>query len=102
MKYRDWEVKALFEQATKKLDYEAVFLGANFDKIGEVAKQAFNMNDSSRFMYTNARGMGASMNATAVATQAYFTAGKTECFFNEADKLRATGVSVNTVATSTN
>lgn len=86
-KYNKNEVSQLTKQITETLDYEMVFLGANFDKVGEVATNNFQFNNvhnySSRMYATNKENFGLAMGNTAVATSAYFTRGKSSNFYDD-------------------
>lgn len=81
------EIRSMTKEITVKHDYEMVFLGANFDNIAEVAAQNFAWQDQSRVMPTTTRGFIQGMNATAVATSAYFGTGKSAVFCS--DKVKA-------------
>ena len=63
------------KKITNEKNYDMVFLGANFDKIGDVAKQNFGWADTSRIAATSVRGYGDAMIASAAATTDYFTKG---------------------------
>jgi len=93
-KYNKNDIKKLTSQITNDLDYELVFLGANFDKVGDVAvnNYGWNLNNpvmASRVIPTSARGFGTAMNATATATTGYFNTGKAEAFYSDSDKVNA-------------
>lgn len=86
-KFKASEIRALTQEATEKLDYEMVFLGANFDKINDVASKSFGHDFStsygaSRSMPTSVRGFATAMNATASGTQSYFASGKAAEFYD--------------------
>ncbi len=68
-------VTDLTKKITTEKNYDMIFLGANFDKIGDVAKQNFGWHDNSRVAKTSVRGFGDTMMASAVATTQYFTEG---------------------------
>jgi uncharacterized protein with von Willebrand factor type A (vWA) domain len=87
-KFNKHEIAALTKQLEAK-DYEIVFLGANFAKIADVAKNNFNFSDKSRIMNTSIRGFGDAMSATSCSTQAYFSTGKATSFYSDADKKKA-------------
>lgn len=88
-KFRTSEVKALTTQLQNK-DYEIVFLGANFDKIGEVAKINFGWNDSSRWVATSTQGFGSTMTATSAKTMDYFNTGtRSDVFYSDVEKAEA-------------
>lgn len=89
-KFRASEIKELSKELTIKKNYDIVFLGANFDGIGDVATQNFGLVDSSRFMKTSSRGLGVALNATAAGTTAYFGTGiKASAFYDNATKAQA-------------
>ena len=88
-KFSKQEIKNLTKHITETLDYELVFLGANFDKIGDVAIQNFNMADSSRFRNASVGGFAASMTSTSIGTSSYFDNGKAQNFYNDSDKEKA-------------
>lgn len=88
-KYNKTEVQKLTKQITETLDYEMVFLGANFDKVADVAKTNYAMNDITRSMVSSPRGFASAMNATAQGTANYFTGGKTATFYDEQAKAEA-------------
>lgn len=84
------QIKELSKELTIKKNYDIVFLGANFDGIGDVATQSFGLADSSRFMKTSARGLGVALNATAIGTTQYLDSGiKAGAFYDSATKTRA-------------
>lgn len=88
------DVKELTAKVDKDLDYEVVFLGANFDKIGAVAEKNFGIDTKddywlSRTLSTSARGFGQAMNSTLGATQGYFESGKAAAFYSDDDKAKA-------------
>lgn len=83
------DVKNLTNQITNK-NYEIVFLGANFDKIGEVAQQNFGWNDNTRIMQTSVKGFGSAMAASATGTMQYLNSGiRVGAFYNANDKADA-------------
>ena len=88
-KFRTEEIKNMTKYITEKLDYELVFLGANFDKVGDVALNSYGLYDTSRSMATSARGFASATASSASGTINYFSSGKSAQFYNEADKLSA-------------
>lgn len=88
-KFNSIELKSLTKQLTQK-EYEIVFLGANFDKIGEVAKTSFGYSDMSRIVPTSVKGFGSIMNSTMRGTNHYFSTGAvTQNFYSDEDKAEA-------------
>jgi uncharacterized protein YegL len=85
-KYKKSDVIALTKHVTEKLDYEMVFLGANFDKVAEVAQTNYAYNDLSRSVISSPHGFATAMNATATCTASYFSVGKTASFYDEKTK----------------
>jgi len=84
-KYNQSEVKALLAQAENK-NYEVVFLGANFDKVGF---QATNIGLGGDKFINYAKGnMTSELNNLATATMAYASGG-TRTSFSDADRTRA-------------
>jgi hypothetical protein len=93
-KFTAKEVKELTNKVDKDLDYEVVFLGANFDKIGQVAETNFGINTkddywASRTLSTSTRGFAQAMNSTLGSTQNYFAEGKAAAFYSDDDKVKA-------------
>lgn len=86
-KFKVHEIKELSKELTIKKNYDIVFLGANFDGIGDVATQNFGLADNTRFMKTSARGLGLAFNATAAGTSTYLETGvKAASFYDNAIK----------------
>lgn len=84
-KYNVTEVRNLTKMLTSELDYEMVFLGANFDKIDSVAHTNFGVRDMSRVVPVSSVSFTRTMTgATVGATMDYFNNGKSETFYNEA------------------
>lgn len=87
-KFKASEIKDMTKKLTSELNYDIVFLGANFDGIGEVASKNFGWSDSSRMVATSARGFGATMGSLSAKTSEYFASGaKAEALYNQ-DELR--------------
>jgi hypothetical protein len=87
-KFSAKEIKDMTKELTTTLNYDIVFLGANFDKIGDVAKSNFGWNDSSRMVHTSAKGFGDAMSSLSVKTSDYFIAGsKATALYND-DELK--------------
>ena len=91
-KYSKAEIAAMTTKITKELDYEMVFLGANFDKVGDVAKSNYNFhnvaNFSSRISDSTPGNFGATMYATASATRSYLVNGKSDNFYTDEFKIK--------------
>jgi len=87
-KFSAKEIKDMTKELTTTLNYDIVFLGANFDKIGDVAKSNFGWNDSSRMVHTSAKGFGDAMSSLSAKTSDYFTVGsKATALYND-DELK--------------
>lgn len=87
-KYKASEIKEMTKQLTTKYGYDTVFIGANFDGIGDVISQNFGINDAGKFMSSSVRGFGAAMNASAAATANYLATGQ-EVKYSAEDKTKA-------------
>ena len=75
------------KKITTEKNYDMVFLGANFDKIGDVAKQNFGWADTSRIAATSVRGYGEAMLASASVKTDYFNKGiRVEQLYSNAQK----------------
>lgn len=74
----------------KAKDYEVIFLGANFDKVGEVAK-SFGVQDQGKFMRVAPRRMEDTMRAFAGSSAIYASAsvGAGAINFSDEDKAKA-------------
>lgn len=86
-------VKALIEKMNKA-NYEIVYLGANFDKVEDVAHATLgvqnNAYNNSRIMSTTRAGFASAMGATATASADYFTKGvRADTFYSEVDRVKA-------------
>jgi len=86
-KFNAKEIKELTNKVDNELDYEIVFLGANFDNVKDVVHANFGRDHSneyqkSRTISTSARGFGSAMNSTLDATQNYFAGGKAAAFYD--------------------
>ena len=86
-KFKKSEIVQLTKKINEELDYEMVFLGANFDKVGEVATNNFQFNNISghqtrSYAATQDNFVGAMM-GTATATQAYMSSGKAAMFYTD-------------------
>jgi hypothetical protein len=89
LNYRQADIKALTSVIDSK-KWELVFLGANFDKVGDVAVNNFGRT-SNKFYNMTSGNFGSSMTTTlATASTAYATRGKSVDFTDE-DKERARG-----------
>lgn len=90
-KFKVEEVKKLAQLATVNKDYEMVYLGANFDKVRDVAQKNFGLLDGSRTLSTsgNSRGIGNAWAATASASDSYFKGGKAAMFYSQDDNEKA-------------
>ena len=89
LNYKQADVKALANVLDSK-KWELVFLGANFDKVGDVAMNNFGRS-SNKFYNMTSGNFGSSMTQTlATASAAYATTGQSINFTDE-DKLRARG-----------
>ena len=78
------EIKKMTKELTTDRNYDIVFLGANFDGIGQVAKSNFGWNDSSRMVQTSVRGFGDTMSSLSAKTSDYFTVGtKAATLYNQ-------------------
>lgn len=78
------EIKKMTKELTTDKNYDIVFLGANFDGIGQVAKSNFGWNDSSRMVQTSIRGFGDTMSSLSAKTSDYFTGGtKLAALYNQ-------------------
>jgi len=74
-KFKASEIKEMTKKLTVDMNYDIVFLGANFDKIGDVAQQNFGWTDQSRMVHTSARGFGDAMIGLGAKTSDYFASG---------------------------
>lgn len=74
-KFKASEIKDMTKKLTTDMNYDIVFLGANFDVIGEVANKNFGWSDQSRMVQTSARGFGDAMVGLGVKTSDYFSGG---------------------------
>jgi hypothetical protein len=89
-RFKAAEIKTLVRQLTNEKNYDIVFLGANFDKVGDVATHSFGMLDSSRFINNDRGQFVATMSMTADKTRAYFgTGAKAQAFYSDAEKAKA-------------
>jgi hypothetical protein len=86
-KFSAKEIKDMTKELTTTLNYDIVFLGANFDKIGDVAKSNFGWSDSSRTVQTSAKGFGDAMSSLSAKTSDYFTVGAKAAALYNADEL---------------
>lgn len=86
-KFNAAEIKDMTKKLTTELNYDIVFLGANFDKIGDVASKNFGWNDMSRTVYTSARGFGDAMSSLSAKTSDYFVAGSKAAALYSNDEL---------------
>ena len=86
-KFNAKEIKDMTKELTTTLNYDIVFLGANFDKIGDVAKSNFGWNDSSRTVQTSAKGFGDAMSSLSAKTSDYFAVGAKAAALYNADEL---------------
>ena len=100
VKYRASEVQALTKKINDSENYDVVFLGANFNNIGEVALSSYGVKDNSRFMATSIAGFGSALNSTATATMDFMNTGiKKTSFYSSNDKMNA--ISNNNITSST-
>lgn len=83
--FRQTNVKQLVGEL-EKLKYEVVFLGANFDKVGDTAAQ-FGLA-SNKWMNSTTRNLNATMDSYAAASASYLATGQA-MNFTEADKKKA-------------
>jgi uncharacterized protein YegL len=89
LNFKQADIKALTGVIDSK-KWELVFLGANFDKVGDVAVNNFGRT-SNKFYNMTSGNFGSSMTATlATASAAYATRGEAINFTDE-DKARARG-----------
>jgi len=91
-KFKASEIKDMTKKLTTDMNYDIVFLGANFDKIGDVAHQNFGWSDQSRMVQTSARGFGGTMVGLSAKTSSYFTSGvKAQALYdqNELDQAKS-------------
>ncbi len=86
--FRQYEVKAMADKLRAK-DYEVLFLGANFDKVGDTA--ATYGAGQAKWMNMTPQNMGDAMRGLGVTTSAYMTGAVGSINFTEADKTKATG-----------
>lgn len=87
-KFNATEIKNMTKQLTTKYGYDIVFIGANFDGIGDVMSQNFGINDAGKFMQTSVRGFTDAMNSTATVSANYLHTGAAASYTAE-DKLKA-------------
>lgn len=85
-KYRQAEVKAMADKLRQK-DYEVLFLGANFDKVGDTAA-AFGAGVA-KWVNMTPQNMGDTMRGLSATTTAYMASGAA-MNFSDADKAKAT------------
>ena len=78
-------VKQLIQQAEAK-DWQVIFLGANFEKVGDQAQRVGLQTD--KFMNISAANLRGSMNDLAVYTTSYATTGAS-INLSDADKMKA-------------
>lgn len=86
-KYRQHEVKAMADKLRQK-DYEVLFLGANFDKVGDTAA-AFGATPN-KWMNISTSNLGDTMRGLGTMTASYTTAGAAINFTDDI-KVKATG-----------
>ena len=86
-KYKQHEVKAMADKLRAK-NYEVLFLGANFDKVGDTAS-AYGAT-ASKWMNISTNNLGDTMRGLATATASYTTTGAA-MNFSDADKAKAVG-----------
>lgn len=84
-KYRQADVKAMADKLRAK-DYEIIFLGANFDKVGDTAT-AYGAS-SAKWMNITPGNLGDTMRGFATSTASYTTTGAA-MNFSDADKAKA-------------
>jgi hypothetical protein len=83
-KFNADEIKKMTNELTINKNYDIVFLGANFDGIGRVAKSNFGWNDSSRMVQTSVKGFETTMDFLSAKTSNYFTTGaKAAALYNQ-------------------
>lgn len=85
-KYRQHEVKAMADKLRTK-NYEVLFLGANFDKVGDTAA-AYGAG-SNKWMNMTTSNMGDAMRGLSMTTANYMATGAA-MNFTDADKAAAT------------
>ena len=95
-KYRQHEVKAMADKLRQK-DYEVLFLGANFDKVGDTAA-AYGAG-SAKWMNMTTANMGDAMRGLGAMTASYTTTGAAMNFTDDA-KAKATGIGTFTTGTT--
>jgi uncharacterized protein with von Willebrand factor type A (vWA) domain len=89
-KFKASEVKNMLRDLTTRMNYDVVFLGANFDGIGDVATNSFDWVDQSRVVSASSAKLNATMAHAAGATRAYFSTGeKAAEMYSDADKWAA-------------
>jgi Mg-chelatase subunit ChlD len=86
-KYRQHEVKAMADRLRSK-DYQVVFLGANFDKVGDVAASFGTQRN--QWMNISTNNLGDTMRGFAATSTAYMTGAAASVSFSDADKEKAT------------
>lgn len=84
-KYRQNEVKAMADKLRQK-NYEILFLGANFDKVGDTA-MAYGAA-SNKWMNISTNNLGDAMRGLATSTASYTTTGAA-MNFSDQDKMNA-------------
>lgn len=84
-KYRQADVKSMADKLRAK-DYEIIFLGANFDKVGDTAT-AYGAS-SAKWMNITPGNLGDTMRGFATSTASYTTTGAA-MNFSDADKAKA-------------
>ena len=84
-KFRQAEVKAMADKLRSK-DYEVIFLGANFDKVGDTAA-AFG-NAPNKWMNISTSNLGDTMRGLSATTTAYMATGAA-MNFSDVDKAKA-------------
>ena len=84
-KYRQAEVKSMADQLRAK-NYEVIFLGANFDKVGDTAA-AFG-NAPNKWMNSTTANLGDTMRGLSATSTNYMTTGAAMSF-TDADKAKA-------------
>lgn len=86
-KFRQNEVKAMADKLRQK-DYELLFLGANFDKVGDTA--SIYGSGSAKWMNMTTQNMGDAMRGLGMTTSAYMTGAVGAINLTDADKANAT------------
>lgn len=86
-KFRQAEVKSMADKLRHK-DYEVLFLGANFDKVGDTA--ASYGAGAGKWMNMTQQNMGDAMRGLGMTTASYMTGASASINFTDADKANAT------------